>query len=105
MLPTNNKICHQRRKPRSRGSVRWIAAALIAVVVFFASNPAYSAIGASLVTSIADSTDTSSYNFPSATYSNNVLYIAFTSTSCASGQDCGLGVDMVAAVESVSGRD
>ncbi|MGH9782563.1 MAG: hypothetical protein ACRD88_00110, partial [Terriglobia bacterium] len=60
-------------------------------------------LGSSLVTSIADSADLSSYSFPSSTYSNNVLYIAFTSTSCASGQDCGLGVDMVAAVTSVSG--
>ncbi len=83
--------------------VGWIAAALIAVVVVFASTPSYAAVGASLVTSIADDTDTSSYNFPSSTYSNNVLYIAFTSVACASGQDCGLGVDVVAAVESVSG--
>jgi hypothetical protein len=62
MVTMNNTICHHRRKPRSRGSVRWIAAALIAVVVLFASIPAYAAIGASLVTSIADGTDTSSYN-------------------------------------------
>ncbi len=81
----------------------WITASLIAVMVVFASSPANAAIGASLVTSIADGTDTSSYDFPSATYSNNVLYIAFTSTACGSGQNCGLGVDIVAAVESVSG--
>jgi subtilisin-like proprotein convertase family protein len=60
-------------------------------------------IGATLITTIADSADLSSYAFPSATYSNNVLYIAYTATSCASGQDCGLGVDQVAAVASVSG--
>jgi hypothetical protein len=91
------------RKLRSRGRAWWITAALIVVFAFFASVPANAQINASLVTSIADGTDLSSYDFPSATYSNDVLYIAFTSTACASAQDCGLGVDMVAAVESVSG--
>jgi hypothetical protein len=91
------------RKLRSRGRAWWITAALIVVFAFFASVPANAQINASLVTSIADGTDLSSYDFPSAAYSNDVLYIAFTSTACASGQDCGLGVDMVAAVESVSG--
>ena len=76
---------------------------MILVAALLVPASANAAIGASLVTSIADSTDTSSYNFPSSTYSNDVLYIAFTSVSCASGQDCGLGVDVVAAVESVSG--
>ncbi|KPJ58249.1 MAG: hypothetical protein AMJ46_14480, partial [Latescibacteria bacterium DG_63] len=39
-------------------------------------------IGASLVTYIAEDNDWSSYDFPEATYSNNVLYIAFTSSAC-----------------------
>ena len=103
LLPMNSKRCQQGRKGRSRGSVWWIAAALIVMFALFAPVPANADIGASLVTSIADGTDTSSYDFPSATYSNNVLYIAFTSTACASGQDCGLGIDQVAPVESVSG--
>jgi len=76
---------------------------MIAAVALFAAASANAAVGASLVTSIADGTDTDSYDFPLATYSNNILYIAFTSVACASGQDCGLGVDVVAAVESVSG--
>ena len=38
-------------------------------------------IGASLISSITDDTDANSYAFPSAAYSNNVLYIAFTNTS------------------------
>jgi hypothetical protein len=32
MLPMNNRICQQGRKSHSRGSLRWIAAALIAVL-------------------------------------------------------------------------
>ncbi|MCG6945325.1 MAG: hypothetical protein LJE87_08245, partial [Deltaproteobacteria bacterium] len=80
----NNKICHQQRKVRSRGRVRWIVAPLIAVVVLFASIPAYAAIGASKVTEITTTSDLSSYSFPSATYSNNVLYICFTGTSYSS---------------------
>jgi len=67
--------------PRGAG---WIAIALVAVVAFLASVPARAQIGASLVTSIAEPLDLPSYPFPSATYSNNVLYIAYTATSCAS---------------------
>jgi hypothetical protein len=73
------------------------------LATFLGAVPAHAQIDASLVTSIADINDLSSYSFPSATYSNNVLYIAFIETACASGQDCGLGIDVVAAVESVSG--
>jgi hypothetical protein len=87
MLPMNNSICHQWRKDRSRGSVRWIAAALITVVVLFASIPAYAAIGAIKVAEITTSDNLSSYSFPSKTYSNNVLYIAFTTSTCQSSGD------------------
>jgi hypothetical protein len=66
------------------GRVGWIKVALIAVVACFGSVPAYAQIGASLVTSITSNTSGSSFPFPSATYSNNVLYIAYTSTSCSS---------------------
>ncbi|MGH9459775.1 MAG: DUF2341 domain-containing protein, partial [Vicinamibacteria bacterium] len=75
----------------------WVA------VAFFCPVPAHAQIGGSLVTSITDSTDLTAYPFLSATYSNNVLYIAFTSTSCASGQNCGIGVDIAPPVTSVSG--
>ncbi len=74
-------------------------------ILFFQSQvrEAQAAIGASLVTSIADNNDLSSYSFPSATYSNNLLYIAFTTSMCASGTDCGQGVDVAPTVTSVTG--
>ncbi|MGD9282000.1 MAG: hypothetical protein PVF60_13965, partial [Desulfobacterales bacterium] len=99
----SHKLYQRERTPQRNILLGWIAAAMIAAVALLAPASAIAAIGTSLVTSIADSTDTSSYDFPSSTYSNNVLYIAFTSVACASGQDCGLGVDVVAAVESVTG--
>jgi len=83
--------------------VGWIAAALIAVVALSAPVPAHAAVGASSVTSIASGTDSHTYSFPSATYSNNTLYIAFTSTACASGVDCGVGVSVAPIVTSVTG--
>jgi hypothetical protein len=101
----NNKICQQRRKARSRGSARWIAAALIAVVVLFASIPAYAAIGATKVAEITTSDNLSSYSFPSKTYSNNVLYIAFTTSTCQSSGDppCSVNNWKAPLVTSVSG--
>jgi len=100
------QVSHRSRSaPKTYGpaSMGWVAAALIAVVAFFGSVPAHAQIGASLVTSIADDADLSSYSFPSATYSNNVLYIAFTTSMCASGVNCGQGVDVAPTVTSVTG--
>jgi hypothetical protein len=54
---------------------------LIAVFALFAPVPAHADIGASKVAEITTTTDANSYDFPSATYSNNVLYICFTGTS------------------------
>jgi hypothetical protein len=103
LLPMKNKIRQQRRKVRSRGRTGWIAAALIAAFALLGSVPAHAQVGASLLTSIADNADLSSYSFPSATYLNNDLYIAFTTSSCASGVNCGQGVDVAPTVTSVSG--
>jgi len=58
-------------------------------------------IGALLVTSINNHGNLSSYSFPSATYSNDVLYIAFTTTSCSSADGCSQGI--APAATSVSG--
>jgi hypothetical protein len=85
LLPMNNKIFQYKRTGHRNGSVRWAAAALIAVVAFFTSIPAHGQIGAQLVTSYAQATQTDSYPLPSATYSNNVLYICFTNTVQTSG--------------------
>jgi len=45
LLPMNNEICQQGRKVHSPGRVGWIAGALIAVVAFFGSVPAYASSG------------------------------------------------------------
>jgi hypothetical protein len=97
------KRCQKGRKGHSRSPMGWIVAALIAVVALFGSVPAHAQINASTVVSMATGTDASSFAFTSATYSNNVLYIAFTATACASAADLGLGVDIVPAVASVTG--
>ena len=76
---------------------------LLIVVALFGAVPAHAQIGASLVTSITTSNDLSVYSFPSATYSNNVLYIAFTASSCQSGDDCGFGSTIAPRVQSVTG--
>jgi hypothetical protein len=83
--------------------VRWLTAALIAFAALLSSVPAHAQIGASQVASVTDDFDRTSYDFPSATYSNNVLYIAFTSSSCASGDNCGSGTDVAPPVTGVSG--
>jgi subtilisin-like proprotein convertase family protein len=62
---------------------------------------ANSQIGASLVTSINNDANLSSYSFPSATYSNNTLYICFTTSSCATSEGCPTGT--VPIVTGVSG--
>jgi hypothetical protein len=54
------------------------------VVALFAPVPANADIGASKVNEITTSDNLSSYDFPAATYSNNVLYIAFTTSTCQS---------------------
>jgi uncharacterized delta-60 repeat protein len=99
--PSNALTLLRGRKGHSRGSVWWITAALIVVVALFASVPANADIGASLLTSIADPSNLNSYDFPSANYSNNILYIAFTASSCATSEGCTAG--SVPTVTSVSG--
>ena len=85
ITPDNARTLHPGQRRRSLGSMRWLAAALITMVAFFASVPAYGQIGAQLVTSYAQATQASAYDLPSATYSNNVLYICFTNTVQTSG--------------------
>ena len=105
LLPMNKKICPQERKAHSRGSVWWIAAALIVMFALFAPGPANAAIGATKVNEITTSDNLSSYDFPVATYSNNVLYIAFTTSTCQSSGDppCSLNGWGAPLVTSVSG--
>ena len=100
-MPINNKIGHHSCKNHITMRIGWIAAVLIAVVVLLASVPANADIGASRLTYINNHGNYSSYLFPSATYSNNVLYIAFTTTSCSSADGCTQGI--APAATSVSG--
>jgi len=100
----NNKICQQGRKGHSTGRMGWIVAALIVMFALFAPVPANADIGATKIGEITDPGDATFYEFLPDTYSNNVLYIAFTTTSCPStGSPPCYGTTGAPLVTSVSG--
>ncbi len=74
---------HRDGARRGRRGPGWPTAVAVTVLALLGSVPARAQVGATVMASMADPADNSSYTFPSASYSNNVLYICFTNTAAA----------------------